>query len=262
MNTPNIADYDYIVINSSAGKDSLAMLDYLVGLAIKQDVPMSRFLVAHADLGDMEWKGTKELAEKQASHYGVKFQAIARPQGNLLEHVRARGKWPSSKQRYCTSDHKRGQIEKVIRHLRSDRLVTKVLNCMGVRADESPARAKKRPLETNYRISTNLREVNNWLPIHNWTAAQVWDRIRPLGKLGLIHPAYSLGMPRLSCCFCIFAPRNALMIAGQHNPDLLDKYVKVEQEIGHTFKKDFRIAAIKEALDRGEKPGHACDWKM
>jgi hypothetical protein len=50
------------------------------------------------------------------------------------------------------------------------------------------------------------------------------------------HFAYDLGMPRLSCCFCIFASEDALMIAGKHNPELLTEYVRVETKIDHTFK--------------------------
>lgn len=38
------------------------------------------------------------------------------------------------------------------------------------------------------------------------------------GRLLAAHA--DLGMPRLSCCFCIFSPRSALLLAGKHNPGL------------------------------------------
>jgi hypothetical protein len=69
-------------------------------------------------------------------------------------------------------------------------------------------------------------------------------------------------MPRLSCCFCIFSPRSALLLAGRHNPELLAEYVKVEKEIGHTFRLTLPLAEIQEALANGEEPGPIQNWVM
>lgn len=256
--TPNLLEFDFIVINSSAGKDSQAMLDYVIELADAAGFPRSKIIVAHADLQRMEWQGTKELAEKQASHYGLTFWHRARPQGDLLSMVRKRGKWPDSANRYCTSDLKRCQIGTLFTSLGSG---VKILNCLGMRKQESPARSKLKPFEVNVRSTNGKRTVTNWLPIHDWTLEQVWERIRKSGVPH--HPAYDLGMPRLSCVFCIFSPPEALMVAGHHNRTLLDEYVAVEKEIGHTFRHKFPIATIAERLDRGEKPPTAVhDWTM
>lgn len=259
----NLRDYDVILVNSSGGKDSQAMLDYIVERANAESV-RERVVVVHADLGRMEWKGTRELAERQASHYGVRFEVVSRPQGDLLSHVRQRRRWPSSKQRYCTSDHKRGQIRKVMTMLVRECGATRcrVLNCMGMRADESPARSKKPVFEHDAKASNGRRWVDNWLPIHHWTADEVWARIKQSGVPH--HPAYDLGMPRLSCCFCIFAPKAALMIAGRHNPELLDEYVAVEEEIGHTFRDKFTLASVRDAIRSGEPLmlGPIQSWSM
>ena len=69
-------------------------------------------------------------------------------------------------------------------------------------------------------------------------------------------------MPRLSCCFCIFSPRSALLLAGKHNPELLAEYVAVERRIGHRFRVDLSLADIQAALCRGEQPGHVEDSAM
>ena len=42
--------YDWVVINSSSGKDSAAMLAVVAQMAQEQEVPRSRLVVAHADL--------------------------------------------------------------------------------------------------------------------------------------------------------------------------------------------------------------------
>lgn len=245
---PNLAAYDVILLNSSAGKDSQAMIDFVAELATAAGV-RDRIVVVHADLGRVEWKGTRELAERQAAAYGFRFEVCTRPQGDLLEQIEERGMWPSSKQRYCTSDHKRGQIAKVITmlvdevraRLEAPRPV-RVLNCMGLRAQESTERAKKATLEADARQTNGRRVVDTWLPIHAWTVDQVWARIKASGVE--YHPAYDLGMSRLSCCFCVFAKRSDLEIAGRANPELLAEYAALEVRIGHRFRNDLAIADV------------------
>lgn len=262
----DLTQYDFVVVNSSAGKDSQAMLDYMIELADAQGV-RNRLVVVHADLGRMEWEGTKDLAERQAAHYGVRFEVVRRTQNDLLEQVEARGMWPSNKQRYCTSDHKRGPVStlftKLTTEFRNGYAVARrcrILNCMGMRAQESPARAKLETMKRDDRNSNGKRIVDVWLPIHGWTADQVWTRIRQSGVEH--HRAYDLGMPRLSCVFCIFSPKSALMLAGKHNPELLEKYVQVEQKINHTFRKDLSLASVQAELNAGAEAGTVADWRM
>lgn len=262
---PDLHTYHWIVVNSSAGKDSQAMLDLVVERCDKSSVRRDRLIVAHADLGRVEWPGTRYLAGKQAQHYGLAFVAVSRPQGDLLDHIAQRGMFPSPTARFCTADHKRGQVMTVFTKLanRSHRegiRVCRILNCLGLRAEESPARARRLPFTRNERASNGGRRVDDWLPIHSWTVQQVWECIRASGVPH--HPAYDLGMPRLSCCFCIFSPRSALLLAGKYNPELLAKYVEVERQIGHTFRKNLPLAEIQEALAGGEQPGAVDDWRM
>jgi 3'-phosphoadenosine 5'-phosphosulfate sulfotransferase (PAPS reductase)/FAD synthetase len=69
--------------------------------------------------------------------------------------------------------------------------------------------------------------VDEWLPIHHWTAKQVWRRIKEKGIP--YHPVYHLGMPRLSCMFCVLASRAALVLAARLNPKGARKRLLVEQ---------------------------------
>jgi 3'-phosphoadenosine 5'-phosphosulfate sulfotransferase (PAPS reductase)/FAD synthetase len=264
----DLTTYQIILINSSGGKDSQAMLDHVHKLATEQGV-VDRLVVVHADLGRVEWAGTKDLARTQAEFYDVRFEAIARPEGDLLAHVKQRGMWPDSARRYCTSDHKRGQVGKVITKLvkekawMSHRLryrPVRVLNCLGLRAQESSARAKKVELETDARQTNGRRHVDTWLPLLRWSEADVWANIKASGAP--YHRAYDLGMPRLSCVFCVFAPKAALVIAGTHNPELLAEYVQLEQEIGHKFTARMSIAEVQLAVDAGETGGSMDNWTL
>jgi len=260
----DLTAYDHIVINTSAGKDSQAMLDYVVNLAKAQGV-RNRVMAVHADLGIVEWKGTRDLAETHCNlYYQIPLVVVKRALGNLLEQVLQRGMWPDAQNRYCTSDQKRDQVAKVHTKVAFDSPVkdrpVRILNCMGFRAQESPARAKKPVLAIDKRISNGKKEVTNWLPIHHWTVERVWETIHASGVP--YHYAYDLGMPRLSCVFCIFAPTDALVIAGKNNPELLDEYVRVEEKIGHTFKNGFRIAEVKELIAKGYQPKNVQSWNM
>jgi 3'-phosphoadenosine 5'-phosphosulfate sulfotransferase (PAPS reductase)/FAD synthetase len=102
--------------------------------------------------------------------------------------------------------------------------------------------------------------VHTWLPLFAWTVDDVWARIRASGVEH--HYAYDLGMPRLSCCFCIFAPRSALMLSGRHNPELLDEYVRLELKVGSKFKADLSLKEIQDAIRRGDDPGEVRTWEM
>lgn len=246
----NLADYDYIVINTSAGKDSQAMLDVVVALATAAGV-RDRLVAVHADLGRVEWDGTRELAEEQARHYGVRFEVVRREAGDLLDQVEARGMWPSSQQRYCTSDQKRDQVAKLFTRLTREGVVAsnrkvRILDCQGIRAQESTDRAKKQPFARNGRASNGRKTVDTWYPIFDWTLDQVWARNAAAGTRH--HPAYDLGMSRLSCVFCVFASKKDLAIAAAANPQLLDTYAAVEQRIGHTFRLDLSIAALRDQI--------------
>lgn len=258
---PNLLTYDWIVVNSSAGKDSQAMLDYVVEQADLVGFKRERIVVAHAELRKEEWSGTVELCRKQAEHYGLKVYVMARRKADgsgdtILEYAERRKMWPSSGQRWCTSDFKRGPVGRLFTQLGGGA----ILNCLGMRAQESPTRAKLPEFEENKRYTNDSRCVDNWLPIHSWTLEQVWARIKTSGVPH--HYAYDLGMPRLSCCFCIFAPRAALLLAGKHNRALLEEYVATERKIGHSFRDGFKIETILQALDAGEEPAKVADWKM
>ncbi|WP_445458398.1 phosphoadenosine phosphosulfate reductase domain-containing protein [Flavobacterium sp. HNIBRBA15423] len=268
----NLHKYDIVVINSSAGKDSLVSLWDIARQARQQNYPSSRIIVSHQDLERMEWLGTKELVKKQADFFGFRTIYSKRidkhgKEETLLEYVLRRGMWPSSEQRWCTSDFKRGPGRRVLTHLCKDIKNANVLYVFGFRHEESPARAKKETLVFNKNASTQLlkngtrkRTVWDYCPILTRCVKFVWKVIK-LFKLPY-HFAYDLGMPRLSCCFCIFSPFDALVIAGYHNYELLCEYVQVEEIIKHTFKIDLSLKQVKEAIDSGYKPKNIPDWVM
>lgn len=261
----NLRKYDIVIINSSGGKDSLCAIFELCRMADEQNYYRTKIVVSHQELGESEWKGTKELVQKQSDLFGLKTYYSKRRnksgyEETFLEYAERRGKWPSNKQRWCTSDFKRGPGGRIVTQLTKELVQCKILYVFGFRKDESPSRSKKDVLKINKKLTTKKRIVEDYLPIHTWNLKQVWDTIKQNNLP--YHPSYGLGMPRLSCIFCIFSPFDALVIAGKENPELLDKYIEVENKIKHTFQNGFSLIEVKAAIKNNYDPKKVNDWVM
>lgn len=269
--TPDLTAYDVIMVSSSAGKDSQAMLDYVVELAEVAGV-RDRVIVVHADLGRAEWLGTKELAAEHAAHYDLPFHVVRKAEfdGDLLNYVEARtakiraeGKldkngaparaWPMVGMCNGTSDFKTAQIAKLATKLARQLKkqlgrVPRILDCVGLAKHESSGRNKRlSKLEAENGFAFKVIKDNRnqffakWYPIANWTEVEVWKRIAQAGTR--YHGAYDLGMSRLSCAFCIAASDKDLRIAAQHNVELAKEYLAVEKTAG-SFKQNKTLASI------------------
>lgn len=149
--------------------------------------------------------------------------------------TRERGRWPSPAQRQCTSDLKRGPIEREVRRWLRDRPEHggRVVSCLGLRADESPKRALAAELARNANGSKAGRDWRTWLPIHRLSAQAVFLTIRSAGQRP--HWVYEAGLSRCSCSFCFMASRADLKSAARLRPDLLAEYDATERETGQTL---------------------------
>ncbi|TGC25092.1 phosphoadenosine phosphosulfate reductase [Escherichia sp. E1130] len=221
------------VSNHSGGKDSQVMLIKLLEI-----VPTAQLIVVHASLGVIEWPGALELAETQAAGAGLPF-IVARASKTFFEMVERRFEnrpevpsWPSSSTRQCTSDLKRGPIQREVRRYAKANGFKTIVNCLGLRAQESPGRAK-RQVFSKMGISNSVNTWYEWLPVHELLTEEVFATIRMTGQEP--HYAYALGNERLSCVFCIMASRNDMVNGARHNPPLLEEYADLEAKTGYTM---------------------------
>ena len=235
-----IAQGALFVANHSGGKDSQAML-----IKLLEQVPAEQILVVHATLGEVEWHGALELAEKQAKDAGVPFvvaHAIWKDgtEKTFLNMAERRfadrpavPSFPSAKHRQCTSDLKRGPIDREIRRYCTARGIKLIVNCEGIRAQESPARKKRVNFTIDEGNSVAGREWYDWAPIQDMLIDEVWATIKNAGQEP--HAAYALGNERLSCVFCIFGSKNDLARGAKARPELFAKYVEMEERTGYTM---------------------------
>ncbi|PNG16676.1 phosphoadenosine phosphosulfate reductase [Streptomyces cahuitamycinicus] len=265
-----IRDADWIVVSSSGGKDSQAMLSYVVRRA-KALGMLHKVVVVHADLGRAEWEGTRELAELQARLSGVRRFEVVTSGVDFLDRVEIRyGKlkakaekealergedptqakvapaWPSSAARWCTSGEKRGPIRTLYTRLTAELAhlgrPVRILACIGQRAAESDQRAKLAEVEIDLGASNGKRHVTTWRPIHAWSDRKVW---REIARSRLpYHPAYDWGNRRLSCVFCVLGCNNDLVNGARRVPKLAAAYAKTEVKVGADFKKGLSMQEI------------------
>jgi DNA sulfur modification protein DndC len=224
--TKLINDGAVFYVSHSGGKDSQAMYSEL-----RKVIPYNQIVVVHANLGEVEWPGVVDHIKGTVDHYVNVVQAGK----TFLEMVENRGKWPSSAYRQCTSDLKRGPIFKFIRQDLYRKGASIAVNCMGLRAEESNARAKKQPFtfnKTQSAIKRGTRHVYDWLPVFHYSTAAIFQTIHDAGQKPFW--AYEKNQ-RLSCVFCIMGSVNDLRHGAEQNPKLYKRYVDLEKKIGHTM---------------------------
>ena len=226
-----------VFVSHSGGKDSQAMYSHLMAT-----VPAAQVVVVHANLGAVEWSGVMDHIKANTSHPLNVVRAVWKDgtEKTLLNMVERRhaarpdvAPWPSPQYRQCTSDLKRGPIQKFIRAEMKRRGATLAINAMGFRAEESSARAKRSTWSLNKDLSKAGRTVHDWLPIHDWTAAEVFAEIARAEQQPF--HAYAEGNQRLSCVFCIMGCKGDLQNGAKQNPQLLAKYIELEQRTGYTM---------------------------
>ena len=227
-------------VNHSGGKDSDATL-----ITLRKIVPARQLLVVHATLADVEWPGTMEHAKTQADAAGLPFIVAAarkidgtpRTFVNMVEDKFARvpgvPSFPLAKQRQCTSDLKRGPLDREIFAYMRRNGFHLLVNCEGIRAQESAHRAKRTPFAFNAGASKAGRECYDWLPIFDLTTAQVFETIAQAGQKP--HWAYGAGNERLSCVFCIMGSPGDIKNGAKHNPELFEKMAALEERTGYAL---------------------------
>jgi len=220
-----------LVINFSGGKDSQAMLAYLC-----EKYPDIKKHVIYADTG-WEHPGTEEWCRNQAGRFGLKLNVVRNPNKDFFSMVMNRKKFPGMQQRQCTSDLKRGPVQTWIRRNVSDSVI---INCMGLRAQESPARAKKNKLGRDRTMTNGKRTVWNWLPIQDWKETEVRSFLAD--RHIALHPVYSY-LNRFSCRVCIYMTKKDLQAVQKNDPQAIELIDRTERAIGFTM---FQGGSIKE----------------
>ncbi len=236
------------VVNHSGGKDSTRML----GL-VRNKLRDSPTYAVMADTGFEHQRpiSAADFARQRCAEFGLDLTVVRHPRRTYLEMVEQRGMFPSPRFRQCTSDLKRSPIEKFIRSLPQKI----ILNCIGIRAEESHSRARLQPLTLNGSLTTRDRTVYNWLPIFDHLLLDVlaWHWVNAIR----LHPVYvpeyhkdgTAGgyLRRLSCRLCIFATDADLRVIYQNDRAAFEQVCNLETKLCYTMRPGASLVQIVEA---------------
>lgn len=266
---PDLASYSTIVVAFSGGKDSLACVLHLLELGVARD----RIELWHHDVDGregsdlMDWPVTRDYCRAVADALGVRLyyswkvggfegemdrrdRPTAPTRFETPDGVRetggrgkpgTRGLFPQVsadlKVRWCSAYLKIDVCAAALRNQpRFENARTLVVS--GERAEESANRARYRTFErdrADNRDGSSARHVDRWRPVHAWSSADVWSiiarhRINP-------HPAYRIGLGRVSCMNCIFQDADQAATIAAIAPANHEQLARKEEASGKTIKR-------------------------
>ena len=237
-----------LVVNHSGGKDLTRMLGF-----VRKKFPETPTYAVMADTGfeHVSPISAADFARARCAESGLDLTVVRNPKRTYVEMVEHRGMFPSPQYRQCTSDLKGGPIDKFIRSLPHKVIV----NCMGIRSEESNPRSRLSPLSRNEPLCTRQRTVYNWLPIFDRTLSDVlaWHWVNAIR----LHPVYvpeyhkdgTTGgyLRRFLCRVCIFSTDADLVAIQQHDGDAFRAVASLDRKLRFTMRPGSSLVEIVEA---------------
>lgn len=180
--------------------------------------------IAHHRLyADTEWEhpSVYEYVDYLQTVVG-KIETVHGTWGGFVDLCLRKGMFPSRKKRFCTERLKVLPLLFKIEEIADTDPI--IVNVVGIRAEESNARAKLPEWEFNESTS-----MWTWRPLIAWS---VEDVIKTHHKHGVkIHPLYRAGFSRVGCWPCIFASKAEIRRISKFDPSRIDIIRCLENEL-------------------------------
>jgi 3'-phosphoadenosine 5'-phosphosulfate sulfotransferase (PAPS reductase)/FAD synthetase len=171
----------------------------------------------------------------------------------FLDAAMLHGRFPSTKVRFCTDETKLRPIMHRKRPLLEEGI--SVIDWIGERADESAARAKKKPIQS-VRYPSGARNLL-YRPIFRWSAA---DAFAISERHGLLHnPLYTMGMSRVGCSTCIMVRKAELRKWAARFPEEVARVRDWERIVGLVSRRTASLDRPSSLLSANTVPGDCND---
>lgn len=233
-----------VIVTFSGGKDSLAAL-----LWTREHITRN-FTTVFCDTG-WEHPLTYEYIHRTADKLHLDLVTLrSKKYAGMVDLARQKKRWPSPRARFCTEELKtKPMIDYVLDEVRNN-----VLIVQGIRAAESPARAKMqaqctcfkyyfepygydkagKPKKHSYRSKDvrafRARFADDLLrPVFDWSAQQVIDYILAAGLEP--NPLYRMGYKRVGCWPCVMANQRDILSVARQAPERIDYIAGIEHEL-------------------------------
>jgi 3'-phosphoadenosine 5'-phosphosulfate sulfotransferase (PAPS reductase)/FAD synthetase len=236
-----------VFMGVSGGKDSQA-LAYRVSQDLDERGHVGPRYLIHSDLGRVEWRQSQPMCERLSERLGIELIVVRRQAGDMmdrwlqrwsnnvdryaeLECVKLILPWSTPAQRFCTAELKSAILA---REMRRRHPTGDVVSAVGIRREESSARAKMPVWRMDPRTMRRAGVGHTWHPLLHWSRADVLDYIRHRGDT--VHEAYTLFQSsRVSCAFCIMSSLGDLIASASCSDNQAIYREMVELEVVSTF---------------------------
>lgn len=171
------------------------------------------------------------LSATEAADRVKKALAVLHPTGNpFLDLCLWKGRFPSTRRRFCSEELKHKPIDTQVIQPALEQY-DDVYSWQGVRADESPARAKL-PMEEEHPTQWGLI---TYRPILNWTVEEVFAFHHKHGVKA--NPLYTQGMKRVGCMPCIHCGKQEMREVSKRFPEAIERISQWEALVSDAAKR-------------------------
>lgn len=226
----NVENIRFVFCNT--GNEAQETLDYIVYL---EQILLSK---TGRNIEVCEVSFRKKLVEKSVKvedeKRKVALGVAAFNPSPFLQLAALKGRFPSTMARFCTEELKVKPIKGFVSRI----LETgeDVENWSGVRAEESPKRAKLQEREFFFANESTGAEAWHYRPILKWSVNDCFGIMKRHGVKP--NPLYKMGFARVGCFPCINCRKMELRLISEHFPDYIRRIKVWESIVSDASKRD------------------------
>ena len=274
----DLLSYQKYVVSFSGGKDSTALLLYL----LENNVPRDRIELWHQEIDGrartlFDWEVTPDYCRKLGEAFGIpvyyqwkeggferellRKESLTAPicfelpdgqikrVGGINGKNNTRRKFPQPspdlRVRWCSAYLK---IDVCATALRSQERFKNIrtLVLSGERGEESKQRSQYaiiEPDKADLRKGKHFyRHIDRFRPLRDWKESQIWDLLEKYRVRP--HPCYFMGFGRCSCKFCVFGNQHQFASAACISKNISEELIRFEKEFGYTLKRNTDLKTL------------------